>query len=79
MWPLIPFNWNALKNILIRYPINSQNSRHGILLPIDKDRRPEGYMPVPSRKPTFKGRWRRDALEESLSDQSKASNPKGRW
>lgn len=78
-WPLIPFNWNALKSILIRYPITSQNTRPGILLPIDKDRQPGGYIPVPSRKPTFRGRWRRETLEESQSDQRKARKPKRRW
>ncbi|AVX30773.1 stage V sporulation protein AF [Carboxydocella thermautotrophica] len=53
LWPLIPFNWTALKAILIRYPVPIQNSRPSILKPVDTDRQPGQSIPIPSRKPQF--------------------------
>jgi len=34
-WPLIPFNWNALKQVLIRYPVPLHNLRPSVLKPKD--------------------------------------------
>lgn len=74
LWPVIPFNWNALKAVLIRYPVPVQKSRPSILKPIDKDRRPGGSLPLPSRKPDFKGRWRRE--EADSQREKKATDTK---
>jgi len=38
LWPLIPFNWRALKTILVRSPVSMQNIRPEILSPRDKRR-----------------------------------------
>jgi len=40
LWPLIPFNWPALKAILVRSPVPIQNSRPSILNTRDKWRQP---------------------------------------
>jgi len=40
LWPLIPFNYGALKSILIRSPVPMQNIRPGILNPRDSWRQP---------------------------------------
>lgn len=79
LWPVIPFNWKALKAILVRYPVPVQNSRPGILKPIDSDRQPGGSIPIPSRKPHFfHGRWKREA-EEAEHRGNKGDRPKRRW
>lgn len=39
-WPLIPFNWSALKRVLIRYPVPMHNLRPSILNPKDSIRQP---------------------------------------
>jgi len=41
LWPLIPFNWKAMKAILVRYPVPIQNSRPSILKPVDPRRQPK--------------------------------------
>ncbi|PKM80127.1 MAG: spore germination protein [Firmicutes bacterium HGW-Firmicutes-14] len=48
MWPLIPFNGQALKAILVRSPVPVHNTRPSILKPQDRSRQP-GYSPA--RKP----------------------------
>ncbi|MDA8212068.1 MAG: spore germination protein [Clostridia bacterium] len=79
LWPLIPLNWKALKAILVRYPVPVQNSRPGILNPIDSDRQPGGSVPIPSRKPHFiHGRWKREG-EEAEHRGNKGDRPKRRW
>ena len=40
LWPLIPFNWTALKTILVRSPVPIQNTRPSGLRPLDKRRQP---------------------------------------
>ncbi|MGI6412432.1 MAG: spore germination protein [Syntrophomonadaceae bacterium] len=41
LWPLIPFNYKALKHILVRSPVPLQNYRPSILNPLDQRRQPE--------------------------------------
>jgi stage V sporulation protein AF len=38
MWPAIPFNFRALKGIILRLPLPDKVLRPGVLKPIDKDR-----------------------------------------
>lgn len=38
LWPLIPFNWKAFKDVLIRFPMPLRNQRPKILNPKDPDR-----------------------------------------
>ncbi len=64
LWPLVPFNWKALKSILVRYPVPIQNSRPSILKPIDPDRQPGKSIAIPSRKPEFRGRYRKEQSDE---------------
>lgn len=40
LWPLIPFNWPALKTILVRSPVPILNRRPSILKPQDPNRQP---------------------------------------
>ncbi|MQL52975.1 spore germination protein [Desulfofundulus thermobenzoicus] len=47
MWPLIPFNWNAMKKVLVRSPVPIDNIRPSILHPRDKYRQ---SAPEPARK-----------------------------
>lgn len=56
LWPLVPFNWSAMKAILVRYPVPIQNSRPSIVKPQDPDRQPTSQksVPVPARKLEFK-------------------------
>lgn len=53
-WPLIPFNWQALKSILVRSPVPLQNFRPSILKPQDSTRQPS-FSPArkPGNKPHF--------------------------
>ncbi|MFZ5590592.1 MAG: spore germination protein [Bacillota bacterium] len=51
LWPLIPFNWTALKTILIRTPVAMHNTRPSILKPLQPVRQ---AVPVPARKPGSK-------------------------
>lgn len=44
-WPVIPFNWPALKAILVRSPVPMQNFRPSILKPQDRTRQP-GFSPA---------------------------------
>lgn len=48
LWPLIPFNWNGFKNVLLRTPIAMSNIRPSILKPQEKVRQ---AIPDPARKP----------------------------
>lgn len=38
LWPFIPFNWKAFKDVLIRFPMPLRNQRPEILNPKDPDR-----------------------------------------
>lgn len=40
LWPLIPFNFRALKTVLVRSPVLMQNTRPEILHPLDRSRQP---------------------------------------
>ena len=57
LWPLIPFDWRALKSILVRSPVPIQNVRPEMLQTIDKRRQKGGTIPAPARKPKFK--WKK--------------------
>ncbi|MDK2895217.1 MAG: stage sporulation protein [Moorella sp. (in: firmicutes)] len=48
LWPLIPFNGSALKDIFVRPPVPLQKLRPRALHPLDIDRQP---YPEPARKP----------------------------
>ena len=52
LWPLIPFNWQGLRTILVRSPVPVQNVRPSILRTLD----PVRQTPLPARKP----RWPRN-------------------
>lgn len=79
LWPLIPFNWKAVKAILVRYPVPVQNSRPSILKPIDSDRSPGASLPIPSRKPQFlHGSWKRETDEDKRGGK-KGNRSKRRW
>ncbi|NLP44378.1 MAG: spore germination protein [Peptococcaceae bacterium] len=41
LWPLIPLDFNALKTILIRYPVPIANLRPSIFKPLDRIRQPQ--------------------------------------
>ncbi|HEX3015998.1 MAG TPA: spore germination protein [Desulfobacteria bacterium] len=41
LWPLIPFNWKALKTILVRSPVPILNTRPSALKPQDPKRQPQ--------------------------------------
>lgn len=63
LWPLVPFNWRALKSILVRSPVPIQNIRPEILKPIDKTRQKGGgIIPSPVKKPKLK--WKRKRKDE---------------
>ncbi|MFZ5644113.1 MAG: spore germination protein [Bacillota bacterium] len=51
LWPLIPFNWNGFKDVLVRSPVSIRNVRPSILKPRDKVRQ---AVPEPARKPDKK-------------------------
>lgn len=36
LWPVIPFNWAAVKNVLVRTPVPVRNVRPSILKPMDR-------------------------------------------
>lgn len=38
LWPFIPFNWRAFKDVLIRFPMPLRNQRPKVLNPKDPDR-----------------------------------------
>ncbi|HNX29184.1 MAG TPA: spore germination protein [Syntrophomonadaceae bacterium] len=40
LWPVLPFNYRALKTILVRLPVTMQNMRPEALKPLDKSRQP---------------------------------------
>lgn len=48
LWPLIPFNAQALRSVLVRRPVPVHNYRPNILKPQDKTRQP---ISSPARKP----------------------------
>lgn len=48
LWPLIPFNWTALKGVLVRTPVPMRNLRPSILKPQDKSAQ---AVPAAARKP----------------------------
>lgn len=47
MWPLIPFNWTAIKKVFVRSPVPVSNLRPSILKPQDKYRQ---GLPEPARR-----------------------------
>ncbi|MGI6225249.1 MAG: spore germination protein [Peptococcales bacterium] len=57
LWPLFPFNWRALKSIIIRSPVPIQNVRPEMLKPLDKTRQKGGTIPAPAQKPRLK--WKK--------------------
>jgi stage V sporulation protein AF len=65
-WPVIPFNWPALKAILVRSPVPMQNLRPSILKPQDRTRQP-GFSPA--RKPL------NQAKEEQHTGHENKRNP----
>ncbi len=48
LWPIIPFNWGAMKDVLIRMPVPVRNIRPSILKPRDRIRQ---VVPEPAMKP----------------------------
>ncbi|MFZ5597663.1 MAG: spore germination protein [Bacillota bacterium] len=48
LWPLIPFNWNGMKGVLLRTPVSMANIRPSVLRPKEKRRQ---AVPLPARKP----------------------------
>lgn len=42
LWPLLPFDYKAMKRILVRAPVTLKNQRPGILKTQDQDRQPQG-------------------------------------
>lgn len=66
LWPLIPFNWDAMKAVLVRSPVPVHNIRPSITKPQDKTRQPHFS---PARKPLakhlarFSGRKKQDNQE----------------
>ncbi|HEX3030701.1 MAG TPA: spore germination protein [Bacillota bacterium] len=76
MWPLLPFNWAALKAVFLRYPVTVQNSRPSFLKPGDATRQPPASrqpresrpvgrtIPMPARKPWFKKSKEEDKEKE---------------
>lgn len=48
LWPLIPFNWGAFKDVLLRMPVSARNVRPSILKPRDRIRQ---GIPEPAMKP----------------------------
>lgn len=72
LWPLMPFDWNALKTILVRSPVPMQNVRPSILQTLDPFR-----QTAPARKP----KQDRSSDEEKKSDspdEAKSEAPKSR-
>ncbi|RJX22897.1 MAG: spore germination protein [Desulforudis sp.] len=72
LWPLIPFNWGAMKTILERPPVAISMHRPSVLKPRDARRRPALGA---ARKPTApgdrdrdKGRFRRRRRNSSEKD-----------
>lgn len=52
LWPLIPFNYKALKTILIRTPVPAQKERPSCVNPQDVTR--QSSKPAPAFKPMSK-------------------------
>ncbi|GAB6182158.1 spore germination protein [Desulfotomaculum defluvii] len=48
LWPLVPFDYKAMKSVLVRTPVEIQNQRPSIFHPKDKIRQ---AVPEPARKP----------------------------
>lgn len=42
LWPLLPFDYKAMKKILVRSPVTLKNQRPSIIKPQDQDRQPQG-------------------------------------
>ncbi|MEW6181691.1 MAG: spore germination protein [Bacillota bacterium] len=53
LWPLIPLNLAALRNVFMRPPVAIKHERPAIMRPIDPDRQPQA---APARKPFMKRR-----------------------
>jgi stage V sporulation protein AF len=63
LWPLIPYNGNILKSIVLRTPVPAQKKRPSILYPQDMSKQTD--KPAPSQKPMPK--WG----EKSSTDEEK--------
>lgn len=52
LWPLVPFNWQALKSVIFRPPVPIQNTRPSVLRPLDRSRQPAPALKhIPDNKP----------------------------
>ena len=63
LWPLIPFDASALKDVIIRPPVPLLKLRTRALHPIDLDRQPS---PEPARKPLKRKRQEEKEKEEHI-------------
>jgi len=63
-WPLLPFNWGAMKQVLLRHPVPLTNLRPSVLKPRDVVRQPS-----PALKPTGKRGSNKGEKERKTSDQ----------
>ncbi|MDH7576262.1 MAG: spore germination protein [Bacillota bacterium] len=63
-WPLIPFNWNALKQVLLRYPVPLQNLRPSITKPRDVIRQASPALKPERAKGSDRGEKRRKKTSE---------------
>ncbi len=55
LWPLLPFNYQAMKSIIVRSPVPIQNLRPSALKPRDRDRQPAAAM-KPGKDPDSRER-----------------------
>ncbi len=75
LWPLIPFNWQALRTILVRSPVPIQNVRPTFLKTLD----PVRQTPAPARKPRVNRDWRKgNASVESRCNNEEKNKGEGR-
>jgi len=74
LWPLVPLNFKALKEVLVRSPVPMQNIRPSILKPQDRSRQP-GLSPA--RKPFGKPRGESGKKIKLARRSNGASNKEG--
>ncbi|NPV28578.1 MAG: spore germination protein [Firmicutes bacterium] len=66
-WPLIPFNWDAFKQVLLRYPVPLHNLRPSVLKPQDVIRQPSPALKPEEKKGSNWGeKVRKTGGEEDL-------------
>lgn len=63
-WPLIPFNWGALKQILIRYPVPLCNLRPSVLKPQDLVRQPSPALKPENKSSNDIKKWGKKENED---------------